>query len=434
MELSKHNIISRLKDDEGYFIVNLLSGSADLLSPAEAELFLNGGATRNKDFIEKGYVVEPGSEDALYKQKYLDFIDQRENDEIQLFFVPTYACNFNCSYCYQDEYGKPSFQFGYDVMDAFFDYIENEFLGRKKYLTIFGGEPLLPGARNREIFNYLVKKANESGLELAVVTNGHALEEYMELLAQASIREIQVTLDGVGAVHDQRRPLKNGQGTFDNIVKGIDKALANDLPVNLRVVIDKENMNGLPDLARFAIEKKWTEHPLFKTQLGRNYELHHCQGTRDKLYTRLGMYEDVYQLLKDYPELLRFHKPAFSISRFLFENGELPAPLYDSCPGTKTEWAFDYTGKIYSCTATVGKAGEELGSFYPVQDKKEKLVAEWEERDVLSIHECKDCHLQLACGGGCASVAKNEKGKINAPDCRPVKELLELGISYYRDI
>ena len=58
---------------------------------------------------------------------------------------------------------------------------------------------------------------------------------------------------------------------------------------------------------------------------------------------------------------------------------------------------------------------------------------DWEDRDVTSIPECRTCSLQLACGGGCASVAKNRSGKILAPDCRPVRELMELGFSLYGD-
>jgi uncharacterized protein len=136
-------------------------------------------------------------------------------------------------------------------------------------------------------------------------------------------------------------------------------------------------------------------------------------------------------LLKKYPEIREFHQPAFSISKFLFKEGRLPDPLFDSCPGTKTEWAFDFTGKIYSCTATVGKAGEELGTFYPEITLDEDKISDWESRDVLSIKECRDCNQQLACGGGCASIAKNNTNRICAPDCRPVKELISLGITYY---
>jgi uncharacterized protein len=143
------------------------------------------------------------------------------------------------------------------------------------------------------------------------------------------------------------------------------------------------------------------------------------------------MYQEVYELVKKYPEVLEFHKPSFSISKFIFENGELPNPLFDSCSGGKTEWAFDYSGKIYSCTATVGNIGDELGTFYPKIELKEDLIETWQERDVLSIKKCTTCSVRLACGGGCAAIAKAQTGKLHAPDCRPIKELMELGMGLY---
>jgi uncharacterized protein len=138
-------------------------------------------------------------------------------------------------------------------------------------------------------------------------------------------------------------------------------------------------------------------------------------------------------MIKEHPHIMEFHRPAYSVSKFLFDNGTLPDPLFDSCPGCKTEWAFDYTGKIYSCTATVGKPGEELGTFYPVISTDKEKINQWQQRDVLSIDACMKCNLRLACGGGCASVAYNHEKKLHAPDCRPVSELLELGISLYSE-
>jgi len=45
----------------------------------------------------------------------------------------------------------------------------------------------------------------------------------------------------------------------------------------------------------------------------------------------------------------------------------------------KTEWAFDYTGKIYPCTATVGKADESIGTFYPSITHKTEIINEWKD-------------------------------------------------------
>ena len=438
MYFSKHNIFSKIKGSDNFFIVNLLTGNADILNPSDAEKIVKVRNRENfsdDDFIrelsEKGYLAEEKEESKLFRAKYLDFLDSREDDEIQLFFVPNYSCNFACSYCYQDEYAPSKGQLTNQIIDSFFGYIQNEFAGRRKYITVFGGEPLLGSPNQKEIISYLITKANASGLDLCFVTNGYTLVEYADILNQGSIREVQITIDGTAAIHNARRFLKGGAGTFDKIVEGVDACLSGKITVNLRMVIDKENIENLPDLAQFAIDKGWTSSPYFKTQLGRNYELHHCQSAVDKLYSRISLYEKLYDLTKEHPHILEFYKPAYSISKFLSENGSLPDPLFDSCPACKTEWAFDYTGKIYPCTATVGKSDEELGTFYPEITLEKDLISSWEMRDVTSIPECRDCSVQLACGGGCGSVAKNRSGAVCSTDCRPVKELLEIGFGAY---
>jgi uncharacterized protein len=438
LKYSRFNIFSKIKNSDNYYIVNQLSGNADILSPGDAEslkrIRSNGSFDEDAfstELIEKGYLSDEGADDKLYRSKYLDFIDSRDTDEIQLFFVTNYSCNFACTYCYQDQYTNPGKQLNNEVIDSFFTYIKKEFAGRSKYITVFGGEPLLNSPGQKESIGYLLKRAAEENLEISFVTNGYTLESYIEVFKNKRIREIQVTLDGTETVHDARRFLKGGNGTFIKIVKGIDACIENKITVNLRMVIDKENIESLPDFARFAIDKGWTKSPYFKTQIGRNYELHHCQSAPDKLFNRVSLFETIYELTRKHPHITEFYKPAYSITKFLFENGNLPDALFDSCPACKTEWAFDYTGQIYSCTATVGKADESLGSFYPEISVNRVKIAEWESRDIVSIPECKTCNLQLACGGGCGSVAKNRTGSVCSSDCRPITELLELGFSSY---
>ena len=440
MKYSKHNIFSKIRDSENYFIVNLLSGNADILGSRDAENIkkLQKGDSLNDqtiidELVEKGYLNVESEEEKEYRRKYLDFIDSREKDEIQIFFVTNYSCNFACPYCYQNQYNNPANELNKDVIDSFFNYVKNEFASRRKYITIFGGEPLLNSPRQKDLIDYIISRSIEADLSLCFVTNGYHLEEYIPVLRKGKIREVQVTLDGTETVHNNRRFLKGGGGTFDKIVKGIDACLKDNIDINLRMVIDKENIDSLSDLAQFAIDKGWTNSLHFKTQIGRNYELHHCQSSPDKLFDRVSLYESIYELTKNRPHILQFYKPSYSVSKFLAEVGVLPEPLFDSCPACKTEWAFDFTGNIYSCTATVGKTDESLGTFYPVVTKKEDIITHWESRDVTSISECKRCPIQLACGGGCGSIAKNKTGELCSPDCRPIKELMELGFSAYFD-
>lgn len=427
---SKHNIITPIADSDDFFIVNPLHGSADIITAHELEL-LHNQYDEKGNFADRKYLIDEQEEAKAFKMAYLDFLDNRDEDEIQLFFVPNYSCNFACSYCYQEGYSPSESKLTTEVIDAFFDYISTEFAGRKKYITVFGGEPLLPGDNQRKVIEYLVEKANEARLDLAFVTNGYTLASYVELFKTAFIREVQVTLDGTKAVHDSRRYLKGRQSTFDRIIEGIDACLENNISINLRMVADKDNLGNLPELARFAIGKGWTKSPLFKTQIGRNYELHVCNSSPDRLYSRAEMYQRIYEMMQEHPEIIEFYKPGFSIAKYIAEHEELPSPLFDSCPACKTEWAFDFSGKIYSCTATVGKKGEELGTFYPVVSKNDDAISQWQDRDITTIEKCKTCDVALVCGGGCASVAKNKNGNTNSPDCRPIKELLSLGAKAY---
>ena len=427
---SKHNIITPIADSDDFFIVNPLHGSADIITAHELEM-LHNQYDEKGNFADRKYLIDEQEEAKAFKMAYLDFLDNRDEDEIQLFFVPNYSCNFACYYCYQEGYSPSESKLTTEVVDAYFDYISREFAGRKKYITIFGGEPLLPGDNQRKAIEYLVEKANEARLDLAFVTNGYTLASYVELFKTAFIREVQVTLDGTKAVHDSRRYLKGRQSTFDRIIEGIDACLENNISINLRMVADKDNLGNLPELARFAIGKGWTKSPLFKTQIGRNYELHVCNSSPDRLYSRAEMYQRIYEMMQEHPEIIEFYKPGFSIAKYIAEHEELPSPLFDSCPACKTEWAFDFTGTIYSCTATVGKKGEELGTFYPVVSKNDDAISQWQDRDITTIEKCKTCDVALVCGGGCASVAKNKNGNTNSPDCRPIKELLSLGAKAY---
>jgi uncharacterized protein len=460
-----------------WFIANLLTGNADLLDHGEGERMfghvsgtakedrLSGSGERwsgqenpdidpghlRQEFIEKGYLMDPAEERQLFEKKYREFLDRRCCEELQIFYVLRYACNFDCSYCYQIGYENQQVPPAEQVTDAFFRYIGETFKDRRKYVTLFGGEPLLPGRQQLRFMEHFLLRARESNMKLALVTNGYHLIDYLPMLHPAEFREIQVTLDGTRDMHDRRRPLKSsvskkencglesgspaaggpGRSTFDRIVEGIDEALRAGHTVNLRVVLDRENMTVLPELAHFAAGRGWTRNSRFKTQLGRNYELHDCQPGREKLYTRAQFHREIYKLMQEHPEIEEFHRPAFSFAKFLFDSGSLPDPLFDACPACKSEWAFDYTGRIYPCTATVGKQDEELGTFFPDVRLDSEKAAEWQSRDVASIEACSECAFAPLCGGGCGSVAKNRAGTIHAPDCRPEAELAGMGLSHY---
>jgi uncharacterized protein len=446
MRLAHNTIVSPIPGSEKLLLVQPLTGQVALLEGEEARVVGQLGVGEEvpdtlplAELRRGGFAVESEAEEqALAAEAYATYLEELDKTETQLVVVPTLGCNLACVYCYQEPFAPAaSGLISPETIAALFAYIDRFHLDEtpRPYLTLFGGEPLIDAAANHDRNERIVAAAEARQISVAVVTNGYAIAAYLPLLSRPSIREVQVTLDGPPAVHDRRRPLQGGGGTFDRIARGIDALLAASVPVNLRVVVDRENLAALPALATEAEGRGWLGRPesAFKTQIGRNYELFGCASrqSREQLYDRLELWSSYVALAEAHPVLRRFHQPRLFGMRHLAETGELPGANFDGCPATKKEWAFAPDGGVYGCTATVGHARHRLGTFAPTPSRDEEAIARWRERNVFSIPECRTCEVAPLCGGGCGAVACEKTGEIARPDCRPVKPLLGLGARFY---
>lgn len=444
---AKNNIIVKINSSKTseYAILNPVSGSFDLMDEKEYRKLteLESSAYPDSEFIsyllERGYIYEnPEAQEKAIDKAYRDFKNEVENSLVQLMLVPTYGCNLACTYCFQHGIdGRPSL-ISKETADTFFDYVCSNFGSdtQKPFITLFGGEPLVNSRAQREIISYIVDRCAAEGYELAAVTNGYDLVDYIDILKKVTIKEIQITLDGSRAVHDARRATANKKGTFERIISGMEAAVKEGMPINLRSVVDTENIKDLVNLAEFLDGKGWLDLPpeLFKTQLGRNYELFECYAKPQHLMTQAELWGEFASLSKEYPVLSKFHRPDFKGIRHLVDTGEMYMASFDTCPACKTEWVFDLYGDIYGCTASCGREEYKLGTYWPKVKLDISAIKTWQKRDVRTIEKCRDCKYDVICGGGCGVVAANRNnGEVLSPDCRPIQELIEIGVNHYID-
>ena len=446
MRLARSTILAPVPGSGDVLVVQPLSGQVALLEGPKAEALraLERGGLLPADLPERTlrearFVVDSEDEErALLAEAYAAFLDETAKTATQLVVVPTLGCNLRCTYCYQETF-EPEARglVAPEGIDALFAWVDRFHAGEspRPYLTLFGGEPLVDSPAHRDRVERYLAGASRRGMQVAAVTNGYDLEAYAPLLARGPVKEVQVTLDGPPDVQDRRRPHASGAGTFDRVVRGIDALVAASVPVNLRVVVDKENVGALPALAGLAAARGWLDLPesRFKTQVGRNYELFGCasrQG-RDALFGRAELWARYVEMAEADPLLRRFHRPRFHGIRHLAETGEFPVANFDACPAAKREWAFSPDGGVYGCTATVGNPRYRLGTFHPEVRRDEAAIARWRGRSVLAIGECRSCELAAVCGGGCGALAAEKAGDPMAPDCRPVRELFGLGARFY---
>jgi uncharacterized protein len=446
MRLSRSTLVAPIPGRGEALLVQPLTGQVALLAEADAralERLADGGALPDavpeEALRAAGFVVDSDADErALAAAARAEYARELAATPTQLVFVPSFGCNLRCSYCYQEVF-DPSARglVSPDVLEAFFAYVDRFHAAERPrpYLTVFGGEPLVDTPAHHDRLARLLEAARARELGVAVVTNGFDLERFVPALAAARVKEIQVTIDGPAEVHDARRPHASGRGSFERVVHAVDALVAARVPVNLRVVADRENLPALPALAALADARGWLDLPeaRFKTQVGRNYELFGCatRQARGALLDRVELWAEWLRLAEEHPVLRRFHRPRLHGARHLAETGEFPPPNFDACPATKKEWAFAPDGALYGCTATVGNPRYRLGTFHPVVARDEEAIAPWRARSTATIPQCTTCAAAAVCGGGCGALADAHGLGIGGPDCRPVRELLGIGARYY---
>ena len=87
---SKYNIISKIRGSENYFILNSLTGNADILEEKKYQEIKLHNFTNHDEYIDKGYLTTKEEEQSLYRHSYIDFLEKRDNSETQIFFVLNY--------------------------------------------------------------------------------------------------------------------------------------------------------------------------------------------------------------------------------------------------------------------------------------------------------------------------------------------------------
>jgi uncharacterized protein len=84
----------------------------------------------------------------------------------------------------------------------------------------YGGEPLLA----IDTIDYLTQEflklcGDKVKYTAAMVTNGYNLnKDNVNRLKKLKVKRVQITIDGPKIIHDERRKLSNGKGSFDKII------------------------------------------------------------------------------------------------------------------------------------------------------------------------------------------------------------------------
>ena len=173
--------------------------------------------------------------------------------DLSLIFKVVSTCNLACRYCDADIYSnrRMSLDMVSQVIAKALDYAD------RVGLIWHGGEPLLMGIQFYEKVVELQKRYKREGQTIKnnLQTNGTLISQEWVDFFKANDFHVGVSLDGPPEVHNETRVFRSGQGSFEQVMRGIRLLRENGVKFGVLAVITKETMRlGAKRFLDFFIE------------------------------------------------------------------------------------------------------------------------------------------------------------------------------------
>lgn len=381
----------------------LAAGGAPSFTPEEQELAAQmefGHFTRRDDYDERSAL------------RFSHNCSRYDRTMLGLTIAPTLACNMACQYCYE---ANKSGRMPSEVIENIIRMVEK----RATMLSAldvcwYGGEPLL-------VFD-IIEDLTESFMDLAkehkfrysasMISNGYLLTaDMVERLVQAKVGMVQVTIDGPSRFHNAKRPLKNGQPSFETIVNNLAQA-AGKIGLGIRVNIDKSFTGAM--IAELLDELT-------------------AAGLKDRVGVYFGQIEPSVQACADISETCyetsEFSETEIEYYRILLDKGfrveRIPAPIATYCMAQSiSSFMIDPEGYLYKCYNHVGDKALAMGNVKDEVDYQNKNFLRLFSPDPFDDPTCRGCNLLPVCMGGCPS-RRVDRAKVGEQACESWKHNLQ---------
>ncbi|HIQ32611.1 MAG TPA: GTP 3',8-cyclase MoaA [Methanothermococcus okinawensis] len=169
---------------------------------------------------------------------------KREVRSLRISVTP--HCNLRCFYCHREGYNNSKDrsmtpeEIG-EIVRAFLDF------GIRK-IKISGGEPLL----REDLPEILENISNPRIEEISLTTNGTLLERYAQVLKDAGLHRVNVSLD---TLDPEKYRQITGYGDVNVVKAGIERAIEVGLtPLKINYLVMKNTLEDLEDLMDYCRE------------------------------------------------------------------------------------------------------------------------------------------------------------------------------------
>lgn len=284
------------------------------------------------------------------------------------------------------------------MVGKFIDFFQGETINKKSlHIEWFGGEPTLYLDKIID-FNYRLKSIcanNECDFSSSMVSNGYLItNEVLDRLYAAGITSYLITIDGLKETHNKRRFLKNGKGSFDDIVTNITY-IGSRANLKIRINVDFENRGEILSLIKYLKDKIKDKNNI-EIIIAPVYNF-----SDNNLKDYIEIITQVYYQIKEYGF-------KFDIINYLFKKGSCMAPY-------KSHYLIDIYGDVYKCNSLAGKKDYRDGymDYSKMEIRYNDRILDFMTFNPFYSFKCKECIYIPVCKGGCVITQDKVINKLN---------------------
>ncbi|MDH4135535.1 MAG: radical SAM protein [Anaerolineae bacterium] len=344
------------------------------------------------ELCEQGFLVPS---DLKERQVLEQVLDKERSDRLGLMILPHENCNFRCVYCYEKfKRGK----MGQDVvkgLKAFVDQNVGKYCGLG--ISWFGGEPLLGYDVICDLSASFIDSCDRYGGTYwsGMSTNGYLLTpEMVDSLFEHGVKSFQICVDGPEAMHNRKRKLAGGGGTYKRIVENLLRMRdrEEDFFVSIRVNFDNESVPVIEKWLIDEIAPRFAHDPRF----GLHFEpITKRGGPNDSTLDVCDLQLAFSLRARFFEEALTLGFSDLTVKKFLIPHGLV------CYAAREPSFIVGSDGAVYKCSLAFNDSRNRVGALTSdgqllLDDAKVSMWTSLEGRDTS---DCDSCSFYPCCQG-----------------------------------
>ncbi len=392
------------------FLVVVDHGSWVLLNDDEYSLLRLGRVKENLSLFnllkEKGIIItKENVKDIIkqYKERY-SFLNKGTSLHI---VAVTQRCNQRCLYCYAEAENleNKNHDMDSDTGKAVVDFVFQT-PSKDVVIEFQGGEPLLNFETIKVIIEYAkeLNKKYKKNLYFDLVSTLTLIDKDIVNYLKENNVGICTSLDGPKEVHDKNRRYLGGNGTYEDVIRGIDLVKENYGKISALMVTTKFSFPYYKEII-----DEYVKHGFMKVRLKSMSNIGYAQKVWKEIGYTGDEYLDFWKKSMDYifklnreDKFLIEDLSNIIVKKFLNKKDVLFTDLQSPpCGAAISQMAYNYSGDIFTCDE--GRLFELFKLGNVKKDKFRDVIKNEQTCGIISssmtdVQFCDTCVFKPYCG------------------------------------